>query len=57
MMQLGDFESAIAVAPKVSLKYWQTCIKSYIEYLDQAQPSDTLMDPEGEKINYLLLLN
>ena len=56
-MQLGDFESAIAVAPKVSLKYWQTCIKSYIEYLDQAQPSDTLMDPEGEKINYLLLLN
>ena len=26
-MQLGNYEMAIAVAPKISLKYWQTCIK------------------------------
>jgi hypothetical protein len=26
MMQLKDFEAAMAVAPKVSLKYWQQCV-------------------------------
>jgi hypothetical protein len=29
-----NYEAAIAVAPKVYLKYWQNCINSYIEYLD-----------------------
>ena len=26
MMQLGQYEEAIAVAPKVSMKFWQSCI-------------------------------
>ena len=33
-MQIGNYEAAIAVAPRVSLKYWQTCIKNYLAYLD-----------------------
>ena len=46
------------MAPKVSLKYWQTCIKNYLSFLDTCPSSDTtLLDPESEKINYLLLLN
>lgn len=35
-MQLGNFEKAIACAPKVSLKYWQSCTKKYIEYLSNS---------------------
>lgn len=27
MMQLGNFEDALSVAPKVSLKYWQKCLE------------------------------
>ena len=29
-MSIGCYEAAIAVAPKVSLKYWQQCIKAHI---------------------------
>jgi len=43
MMQLGLFEEAIAAAPKVSMKFWQSCIEQYKEHLGQqmsAQSSD-----------------
>lgn len=61
-MQLGNFEAAIATAPKVSLKYWQACINQYLEYLEnyehqQVSDDKKLLDPEEERINYLLLLN
>ena len=61
-MTIGNFEAAIAVAPKVSLKYWQQCIKGYIQYLDDV-PKDnsggnlSQIDVETEKINYMLLAN
>jgi hypothetical protein len=56
-MQLGDYEGAIAVAPKVSLKYWQSCIKHYVEVLDDPKHElEEGRDREGEKIEYLLLL-
>jgi len=32
-MQLKNFEDTLAVAPKVSLKYWQKCLKIYQEHL------------------------
>lgn len=32
-MQLGNFEDALAVAPKVSLKYWQKCLDGYRAHL------------------------
>ena len=35
MMQINNYEAAIAVAPKVSMKYWHTCIKQYIDYLSE----------------------
>lgn len=35
MMQLNNFEAAIAVAPKVSLKYWHNSIRKYIDYLTE----------------------
>ena len=28
-MQLGNFEDALSVAPKVSMKYWQKCLELY----------------------------
>ena len=28
-MELGNFEDAISVAPKVSMKYWEKCITAY----------------------------
>jgi hypothetical protein len=31
---MNNFEAAIAVAPKVSLKYWTQCVKNYVQYLD-----------------------
>jgi WD repeat-containing protein 17 len=29
MIEVGDFEEAIAVAPKVSIKFWRQCIEMY----------------------------
>lgn len=52
-MQIGNYDTAIAVAPKVSLKYWQTCIKQHIQHIDST-PSN--QDTECDKISYLLLL-
>jgi hypothetical protein len=28
-MSLGNFEDAIAYAPKVSMSYWKTCVENY----------------------------
>lgn len=55
-MSIGCYEAAIAVAPKVSLKYWQQCIKSYIQHLDEAS-DESHLDREAEKLNYMLLAN
>ena len=33
--ELGNFEDAIAVAPKVSLQYWQQCVAQYTGYLKE----------------------
>lgn len=32
-MKLGNYEAAIACAPKVSLKYWKECVQSYLDHL------------------------
>lgn len=32
-MQLDKYEDAMAVAPKVSMKYWQKCLERYREHL------------------------
>ena len=32
-MELGNFEDAISVAPKVSLKYWEKCLNAYKSHL------------------------
>jgi hypothetical protein len=32
-MQLGNYEDAIAYAPKVSMNYWKTCVEKYKERL------------------------
>lgn len=32
-MSLGNFEDAIAYAPKVSMKYWQSCVEKYTDKL------------------------
>ena len=34
-MQMDRYEDAMAVAPKVSLKYWQKCLDRYREHLSQ----------------------
>ena len=34
-MQLGNFEDAMAVAPKVSLRYWQKCLDAHKLHLQQ----------------------
>ena len=34
-MELGNFEDAISVAPKVSMKYWEKCIIAYKLHLQE----------------------
>lgn len=55
-MQLGNYETAIATAPKVSLKYWKQCIETYISYLDSDEALKLVIDCESEKVSYMLLL-
>jgi len=66
MLQLKEYESAMAVAPKVSLKYWQSCVEQYTQYLKEIskkphlaedKPSTKYSDPENEIVDYLILLN
>ena len=59
-MQIGNYETAISVAPQVSLKYWQQCIKAYISHLDDDQAghlAGSEEDRQQEKLNYLLLIS
>ena len=32
-MELGNYEDAISVAPKVSMRYWEKCIIAYKAHL------------------------
>ena len=32
-IQLGNYEDAIAYAPKVSMQYWQQCVQKYTQKL------------------------
>lgn len=34
-MSLGNFEDAIAYAPKISMSYWKSCVERYQEKLQQ----------------------
>ena len=63
-MQLGNFEDAIAVAPKVSMKYWQKCLERYREHLQgemvQASSNSCLSlnkgnDPAEQYVDYSIL--
>lgn len=48
-MSMGKFEEAIAVAPKVSLKFWQACIEQYrAELQAQVQSSPISMSTQGK---------
>ena len=64
-MQLKEYEVAMAVAPKVSLKYWQSCVQQYTQYLKEVtekphlieeKPGSRYFDPENEMVDYLILL-
>lgn len=63
-IQLGQFEDAIATAPKVSMKYWQRCLERYREHLagemNQASSNSCLSlnkgnDPTEEYVEYSIL--
>ena len=63
-MQLGCYEDAIAVAPKVSMKYWQKCLERFREHLSgemtQASSNSCLStnkgsDPAEQYIDYSIL--
>ena len=34
-MELGNYEDAISVAPKVSMKYWEKCVIAYKSHLQE----------------------
>lgn len=58
-MKLGNFEDALAVAPKVSLKYWQKCLESYRQSLSgqiaTGQSQQSKNDPSEEYVEYSIL--
>ena len=65
MIQLGNFEDALAVAPKVSLKYWQKCLELYRQHLSAEMSKNSNVsalgksgdgeDPVEEFIEYSIL--
>lgn len=62
-MQLGNYEDAIAIAPKVSMKYWQQCVQAYESKLSQAVNEESggeslksVSDPLEELVDYNILL-
>jgi len=59
MMSLGDYEKAIAYAPKVNMKYWRKCVDRYTDYLAGKPSIQTkdgkIKDPEEELVSFLLL--
>lgn len=59
-MELGNFEDAISVAPKVSMKFWEKCMNAYKVHLtkqidgkQQAQAGE--VDPIEEFVEYSIL--
>ena len=63
-MQLGNFEEAMAVAPKVSLKYWQKCLTLYRQHLTSEMNSTSSQsalasgkgdDPIEQYVEYSIL--
>ena len=63
-MQLGNYEDALAVAPKVSMKYWQRSLERYREHLaaemTQATSNSCLSlnkgdDPAEQYVDYSIL--
>ena len=42
MMSLGQWEKGIALAPCISIKYWQDCVNKYKEVLKKESNEDTL---------------
>ena len=58
-MKLGNFEDAIAYAPKVSMKYWKQCVEKYQVHLTQevdgSEQTTAERDPVEELANYKIL--
>jgi hypothetical protein len=62
-MSLGNFEDAIAYAPKVSMNYWKSCVERYQEKLEldvrgtsRTTSSNDVEDPLDELVSYQLLM-
>lgn len=57
MMHLKEYEAAMAVAPKVSLKYWQSCVHQYTQYLKEVTQKPHLNEEKpGQRYISLKLL-
>ena len=61
-MELGNFEDAMATAPKVSLKYWEKCLTAYKVHLSkhvdsqqQVSIGDRQVDPAEELVDYSIM--
>ena len=64
-MQLGNFEDALAVAPKVSMKYWQKCLEAFrnnlVQQMAQGEASSSMAnatkgdDPVQQYVDYSIL--
>ena len=59
-MELGNYEEAISVAPKVSMKFWERCLNEYklhlmkqIDGKQQARAGEK--DPIEEFVDYSIL--
>jgi hypothetical protein len=57
-MSLGNYEDAIAYAPKVSMNYWKECVKNYQTKLeDDMQIGTTSLEDSVEELtSYQLLM-
>lgn len=48
-MQLGNFEEAIAVAPKVNMRFWNKCVTTYKnKLLSEIEGGSTSMKRAGK---------
>lgn len=57
-MKIGNYEDAIAYAPKVSLDYWNHCVAKYQEYLTfNDKASSMVEDLVDEQVSYQLLMS
>ena len=59
-MTLGNYEDAIAYAPKVSMNYWKQCVEKYTQKLNDdiagKNTTNSAEDPVEELVAYNLLL-